>query len=109
MTDEVFGDDSGIPWVMVVKRKVDDAGDEMTKNKENQLRRGARDQEKEHRRVLVTVESLIFSVIALKSMMTKKRSLRQHLELGDHGDKDHFPDQQYTLELMVPKAPQWPR
>ena len=27
-TDEVFWDDSGIPWVMALKRKVDDAGDE---------------------------------------------------------------------------------
>ena len=27
-TDEVFWDESGIPWVMALKRKVDDAGDE---------------------------------------------------------------------------------
>ena len=72
----------------------------MTKNKENQLQRGARDQEKEDRRVLVpkvlvgTVEGLIFSVIVLTSMMKGKRRLGQHLELRDRGDQDHFPNQQ---------------
>ena len=84
----------------------------MTENKENQLRRGARDQEKENRRVLVakvlvgTVEGLIFSVIALTSMMKGKRRLGQHLEIGDHGGQDHFPDttvQQWNL--WFPKHP----
>ena len=74
----------------------------VTKNKENQLQRGARGKEKEDRRVLVpkvlvgTVECLIFSVIALTSMMKGKRRLGQHLELGDRGDQDHFLDQQYN-------------
>ena len=73
----------------------------MTKNKETQMRRGARDQEKEDRKVLVpkvrvgTVEGLIFSVIALTSMMKGNRRLGLHLELGDR-----------TMELVVPKAPQ---
>ena len=76
----------------------------LTKNKENQLRRGARGQEKEDRRVLVpkvlvgTVESLIFGVIAFTSMMKGKRRLGQHLELGDRGDQDHFQDQQYNKQ-----------
>ena len=43
-----------------------------------------------------TVEGLIFSMIALTSMMKGKRRLGQHLELGDRRDQDHFPDQQYN-------------
>ena len=43
-----------------------------------------------------TVEGLIFRVIALTSMMKGKGRLGQHLELGDHGDQDHFSDQQYN-------------
>ena len=84
----------------------------MTKNKENQLRRGVRGQEKEDRRVLVpkalvgTVERLTFSVLALTSMMKGKRRLGQHLELGDHGDQDHFPDQQYNNGTHGSQSPQ---
>ena len=84
-TDEVFWDDSVILWVVALKRKGSKGG-----------------QEKEDRRPLVpkvlvgTVEGLIFSVIAFTSMMKGKRRLGQHLELGDRGDQDHFPDQQYN-------------
>ena len=48
-------------------------------------------------KVLVgTLKGLTFSVIALTSMMKGKRRLGQHLELGDRGAQDHFPDQQYN-------------
>ena len=83
---------------MALKRKVDDARVEDDKEQG----RGARGQEKEDRRVLVpkvlvgTVEGLIFSVSALTSMMKGIGRLGQHLEPGDRGDQDHFPDQQYN-------------
>ena len=45
-TDEVFWDDSGIPWVMALENgRWTMRATKMTENKENQLRRGARDQE----------------------------------------------------------------
>ena len=99
-TYEVFWDDSGIPWVMALEKKVDDAGDEDDKGQGEPTVKKSKGPGKEDQRVLVpkvlvgTVEGLIFSVIALTSMM--KRRLGQHLELGDRGDQDHFPDQQYN-------------
>ena len=112
-TDEVFWVDSGIPSVMALERKVDDAATKMTENKENQPRRGARDQEKENRRVLVakvlvgTVEGLIFSVTALTSMMKGKRRLGWPTS-GDWRSwrPGPFPGHNSTtMELVVPKAP----